>query len=148
MIHRVAGYCASGIFALLGALHVSWALGLRSGWDVVLPTSPGGARLLAPTRATTWAVALALFGASATLLCRLGHWQRFVPRAPVRWATRAIGVLFLLRAVGDFRMVGFWKTIKGTPFARWDTHLFSPLCIGIAALVAIADWLPDDAERP
>ena len=48
-----------------------------------------------------------------------------------------------LRAVGDFRMVGFWKTVRDTPFARWDTRLFSPLCVAIAALVALADRLPD-----
>jgi catechol 2,3-dioxygenase-like lactoylglutathione lyase family enzyme len=44
--------------------------------------------------------------------------------------------VFLLRAVGDFRLVGFFKRVRGTPFARWDTRLFSPLCValGLASL--------------
>ena len=146
MISRIAGYCASAILALLGALHVSWALGWRRGLNIVLPTSESGTRLLNPGRAATWGVALSLFGASATLLCRLGHWRLIAPRPLVRWVTRAIGMLFLLRAIGDFHTVGFWKTIRGTPFARWDTRLFSPLCVLIAVLVGLADHLPEDAE--
>jgi hypothetical protein len=39
---------------------------------------------------------------------------------------------FLLRAVGEFRLVGLFKRIRGTAFARWDTWLFSPLCLLIA----------------
>ncbi len=53
-----------------------------------------------------------------------------------RSATGVIGALFVLRAIGEFRLVGFFKRVRGTAFARWDTALFSPLslAIGLAAL--------------
>jgi hypothetical protein len=35
----------------------------------------------------------------------------------------------LARAVGDFRLVGFFKTVRGSTFARMDTRLYSPLCV-------------------
>jgi hypothetical protein len=47
-------------------------------------------------------------------------------------------VLFL-RAVGDFRAVGFSKRVRDTRFAWWDTRLFSPLCLAMAVLAALTD---------
>jgi hypothetical protein len=43
-----------------------------------------------------------------------------------------MGLVFLVRAVGEFKLVGFFKRVRGTSFARWDTWLFSPLCLGIS----------------
>ena len=44
----------------------------------------------------------------------------------------------LARAIGEFRLVGFFKTVKGSLFARMDTLFFSPLCVllslGLASL--------------
>ena len=49
-----------------------------------------------------------------------------------------IGLLFLARAVGDFKHVGFFKTIKETPFTRMDNRYYSPLCLLIAILIAVS----------
>ncbi|MNR60466.1 hypothetical protein D3C85_1819540 [compost metagenome] len=40
-----------------------------------------------------------------------------------------LALVFLIRAVGDFRWVGFMKQRRGSVFARWDTLLYSPLCL-------------------
>ena len=47
-----------------------------------------------------------------------------------------LALVFALRAIGDFRYVGFFKSLGDDPFRTWDTWLFSPLClaIGLAAL--------------
>jgi hypothetical protein len=42
-----------------------------------------------------------------------------------------------LRAIGDFRLVGVFKRIRGTPFAWWDSRLFVPLCCFIALGTAV-----------
>jgi hypothetical protein len=47
-----------------------------------------------------------------------------------------LALVFMLRAVGNLRTFGFFKNITGTPFARWDTWLYSPLCLLIALLAA------------
>src|SRR6266403_2083334 len=46
-----------------------------------------------------------------------------------------LGLVFALRAVGNLRTFGFFKIVKGTPFADWDTWFYSPLCVLIALLV-------------
>jgi hypothetical protein len=58
-----------------------------------------------------------------------------VPHAVLSWLTRALALVLLLRAVGDFRLVGFFKRIRGSRFARLDTALYSPFCV----LLAIGD---------
>jgi hypothetical protein len=46
-------------------------------------------------------------------------------------------VVFLVRAIGDFKWVGFFKKKRGTVFAKWDSLLYSPLCflLGTALLM-------------
>ncbi|MHA7965352.1 DUF3995 domain-containing protein [Paenibacillus sp. CAU 1782] len=49
-----------------------------------------------------------------------------------------LGSLFRIRAIGDLKWVGFFKKRKGTLFAKWDTALFSPLCLllGVGIMAA------------
>lgn len=42
------------------------------------------------------------------------------------WFTPSI---FILRAIGDFNYLGYFKKIKDTEFAKVDTKLFVPLCL-------------------
>jgi hypothetical protein len=41
-----------------------------------------------------------------------------------------LAALFGARAIGERRYVGFFKRVRGTAFAWWDTRVFSPLSIG------------------
>lgn len=43
-----------------------------------------------------------------------------------------LSIVFALRAVGDFRCVGIFKSLGDDPFRSRDTWLFSPLCLAIA----------------
>lgn len=49
----------------------------------------------------------------------------------------------MLRAVGDFRLVGLFKTVRGTAFAHWDSVLYSPIALGLG-LSAL--WLASSAR--
>src|SRR5690606_30597553 len=40
-----------------------------------------------------------------------------------------ISGIFILRAIGDFKYVGFLKKIKETKFGKLDTKYYSPLCL-------------------
>ena len=125
------------VLALLGAVHVFWALGGRLGFVSAVP-EVNGRRVFTPTPAATFAVALALFVASVLVLGRGGVFSSFAPAALFKWPVLVMGVVFLARAVGEFKLVGLFKRVRGTSFARWDTWLFSPLCLGIS-LAAL--WL-------
>lgn len=122
----------SALFLLLGSLHVYWAFGGKMGLASAIPEISGEAAFR-PGPGMTLAVALVLFGfgvlalllwqvAEAPLWLRLGGWL-------------AAGV-FALRAIGDFRYVGFFKKVRHTDFGYMDSRLYSPLCLLIACLFA------------
>jgi hypothetical protein len=45
---------------------------------------------------------------------------------------------FLLRAIGDFHYVGFFKRQRESRFAKLDTLVYSPICLLLACLIAIS----------
>ncbi len=56
------------------------------------------------------------------------------------WGNLVISILFLIRAIGDFKYVGFTKKIKGTKFAKYDNQYYSPLCLLISVVAFIIYW--------
>jgi hypothetical protein len=42
--------------------------------------------------------------------------------------------------MGDFYLVGFFKNVHGTPFAFWDTWLYSPISLGLGLASAALAW--------
>jgi hypothetical protein len=130
-IVRGYGTTTAGLLALLGLIHLYWAARGISGRSVALPEKDGRP-VMQPSRASTVAVAAGLFAGALTLLARLGLvWVPVSDSWPRRGAWM-LAALFGLRAVGDLRYVGLFKRVKDTPFARWDSRLFTPLCIAIA----------------
>jgi hypothetical protein len=119
------------MLAVLGLIHAFWAWRGVSGRSVAVPER-AGRPLFAPSRGATLAVAGGLFGGALTLLAQAGLIWLPVPPAWPRWGAFALASVFALRAVGEFRYVGLFKQVRGTRFARWDTRLFTPLCIVMA----------------
>jgi hypothetical protein len=85
-------------------------------------------------------VAAALFAAMLVVLGRLKIWGAFVPPWIFYSGTWLISLLFLLRTIGDFRYVGFFKSVTDTSFAHWDTVLFSPLCLFMAGAAFLISY--------
>src|SRR5664279_3401138 len=121
---------ASTLFLLAG-LHFYWAAGGTWGKHIAIP-EVNGKPAFSPSRISTIAVAFALVGAACVAILRGFFLFSSFPGSPAHWASIAIGFAFLLRAIGEFRLIGFFKRIRGTAFASWDTWLFSPLCLLIA----------------
>jgi hypothetical protein len=120
------------ILVALGLLHVYWALGGRFGRGAVIPER-NGVRLFNPSRGTTLLVAGLLWVGAACLLARVGLLGGPFPPGMLDPGVWLMAVVFLLRAVGDFRYVGFFKRQARTRFAWWDTRLYSPLCLLLSA---------------
>ena len=142
---RGLGFLTVCLFAALALLHLYWAAGGGWGRGVAVPTGlptggAGGARLFNPTRAGTLAVAAGLLLAALVVLGRLGVRAAPVPGWVFVWGCWLLALTFLARAVGEFRYVGLFKRVRGTDFANWDTWLFTPLCLLIAASVAIINY--------
>lgn len=114
---------------LLSAIHLFWILGGLWGYNAAIPTIDGK-RMFVPGRLITLIVAIFLFLAGLMVLCRgFGFQDSFFLFSLGPWV---VVFTFLLRAIGDFRVVGFFKKVRNTKFGYWDTVLFSPLCLGIS----------------
>ena len=97
----------------------------------------GNIRAFTPSPGGTVLVALAFLSAVAVIPGQLKLLGDVVPHWIFRWGTWAIALIFFLRAIGEFWLVGFFKKVSDTPFAHWDTWLFSPLCLIIAVIAFI-----------
>ena len=128
----IIGFILSTILFSLGALHIYWALGGSWGFSTAVPSKDGKA-LFNPSPLATIFVALALFTASLIVIGRIGLLTKFIQIPFIfYWGTWGIAVVFLLRAIGEFNYVGFFKKHKSSRFASLDTRFYSPLCLFIA----------------
>lgn len=138
---RILGILLIVIFATISLFHLYWAAGGVFGRSVAVPSvampNGGNIRVFAPSAGGTVLVALAFLSAVAVILGQLKFLGDVVPHWIFRWGTWAIALIFFLRAIGEFRLVGFFKKVSDTPFAHWDTWLFSPLCLVIAVIAFI-----------
>lgn len=139
-MRNILGITLAAIFAILSLFHVYWAAGGRFGSASAVPTV-GGDRTFNPSPFGTVLVAAALFAAMLTVLGQIGWLGDTIPKWIFRWATFGIAALFLLRAIGDFKLIGFFKQVNDTGFAFWDTLLFSPLCLFIAVAAFLIGYL-------
>jgi hypothetical protein len=135
-VATVVAWAVAAIFGGLSALHVYWAI-RGVGGGVGLP-EVNGAPAFVPGRPVTVAVAAALALAALVVLARAGIVLPSVPVWMTRVAAGVLGTVFVLRAIGERKLVGFFKRVRGTRFARWDTWLFSPLCLALGVSVL---WL-------
>jgi len=131
----VVGVALGTAFGFLAALHVFWAFGGTWGAGAAVAEIDGRPRFV-PSRGATLAVAGALIGAAVVVLARAELILGLVPRWVSQWAAGVLGAVFLLRALGDFRLIGFFKSVRGTRFAVRDTWLYSPLCL----LLGLGAW--------
>lgn len=136
---RILGILLAVIFAVLSFFHLYWATGGRFGFNAAIP-SDGGKNIFNPSPFVTILVAAALFAVMLVVLGRLQIWGGFVPSWIFYSGTWVISLLFMLRAIGDFRYVGFFKSVTDTDFARWDTILFSPLCLFISIVAILISY--------
>lgn len=124
------------ILILMGAIHFYWAFGGKLYLDKVLPTIDGKL-LFTPGKLLTFIVGIVLiiFSVAAYLLQYGDRNSSYLPY--LGWV---LFILFTIRAIGEFNVVGLFKKIKSTQFAEYDTKYFSPLCIYLALVFAILSY--------
>ncbi|MGN7786828.1 DUF3995 domain-containing protein [Niabella sp. 22666] len=125
------------VFVLLALLHFYWAFGGKWAFDHVIPTDSNGKKLFHPSSLGTLVVAICLM-ACAWINLACFNWTGNVTNPNyLRYGIRAIGIIFLLRALGDFRYIGYSKRYRTSGFAIKDTLFFSPLCffLGLSHLI-------------
>lgn len=130
-------YLLALIFFTLSTIHFYWAFGGKWGAASAIPTKENNEPVMKPRTFETLIVAIGLMGFGFFVLIKSSVIQFRIPEWFMNYGLWIVAAIFLLRAVGEFRYVGFFKKIKGTHFAEMDTKFFSPLCliIGLLALL-------------
>jgi uncharacterized protein DUF3995 len=124
----------AAILGALGALHIAWAVGRRPYSQAVIPTRPDGTPLFSPSPGVTLGVAGLLFAAAFLVLERAGLGPGLLPPPWRQLGAIGVATVLLLRGIGDFRYVGLFKRVRGSPFARLDTTFYTPLALALAAV--------------
>lgn len=120
--------CGAGLAVLLAGLHAYWGIGGRWGLDAAVPQRADGSPAFKPGPWACFAVSAACVALAGLLV-----WPS-IAAAPLTvrallWIALAV---FVVRAVGDGKQVGFSKADHSTDFARADDALYSPLVVGLA----------------
>jgi uncharacterized membrane protein YozB (DUF420 family) len=126
-LFSIAQFLNTLIFLIIAGFHFYWAFGGKFGSQAVIPKIEDKL-VFKPSILATILVALAML---------VGVWLSWKPKLNNHdiifiYGNVAIGIVMLIRAVGDFKYVGFFKKIKGTFFAQNDTRYYSPLCLLIS----------------
>ena len=127
------------IFVAIALIHIYWALGGQWGARAAIPELQGRVAFV-PGKLATLLVALAFLAMSAGILLPYVLSDCFY-NSLRSWVLVFISVVFLARAIGEFRLVGFFKRVRDTRFAKLDTLFYSPLCLGISLLAATCYYL-------
>ena len=123
------------VFAVLAVWHFRLAMTLGSDESAAVP-SFRGKPLFTPSRASTIVVGLVLLLFAMLVGATAGILRLQVPQPVLTWLSYGLATGLAVRAIGEFKYVGFFKTVRGTRFARMDTLVYSPLCALLAAGVA------------
>lgn len=136
------GVVTASVLVLLSAGHLYWALGGRLGGRLegVLLPEQDGQPVFRPSPAAAVGAAIVLLAAAAVLAIRAGALDSPFGEPTVRWAARAVAAVFLLRSIGDFRWVGFFRRVRGTRFAYWDARVYTPVAFALGVGAAVVAW--------
>ena len=120
------------IFIGLSGLHWYWVINGTGDFNRFVPEI-NGKSAFQPGRLATAVVAVLLLIAAA--ICASQAELFGITRYPLaRTGTWGLLVVFSVRAIGDFRLVGLFKRVRNTQFGRLDTWVYSPLCLSLSIL--------------
>ncbi len=123
------GFVNSLVFLLISILHFYWAFGGKFGAKEALPEGLEGQLPLMPSSIMTNTVAVIFLFVSIFFAQRAGLWDIPLPLLVEKYGLITICLVLLIRAIGDFKYVGFFKKIKHTLFGGLDSRYYSPLCL-------------------
>jgi hypothetical protein len=136
----------AAIFLLISLIHLYWAAGGTLGSEAAVPRVPGegggGSKpAFKPSGFATLLVAVGLLLIAMLVCLRVGLYLPTVQHWSLQWVISAIAMLMFARAIGDSNLMGFFKQVKGSKFARLDTWAYSPLCVVLGAGLLAVAWM-------
>ena len=129
-------FIAAGTLSAIGAVHLYWAAGGSMGKSAAIPQLNGNP-VLRPGPGMTMLVALLLFALALLALWRDGEIALPLPFVIAQVCAPLAALVFLARAIGDFKYVGWSKRVRDSRFARLDDVFYAPLCLMLAICFAV-----------
>jgi Protein of unknown function (DUF3995) len=129
------------IFLSLAIIHIYWAFGSKKGSVAIIPTKGDSKPLIKPGLVDCLVVAIVLTAFAIFVLIKGGVIFFGLPHWLLNYGLWAIAALFIIRAIGEFNYIGFFKKIKTTRFGQMDTKYYSPLCLLIGILSVILEFV-------
>ena len=128
------------IFLLLSSLHLYWVGGGQWGLQAAVPDQWKQRSLDMKNShflLSTFVVAVGLVLFAAATASNYYTLFTFIDRKWLILATRLIGCIFIIRALGDFNVCGIFKKKSESLFATRDTYFYIPLCLylGISSIL-------------
>lgn len=133
----IVAYLLFLIFISLAAIHFYWGFGGLWGSGAVFPIKSNDMPPIMPGSVPTFIVALGLLTIALFILLEVGFVSLFIPSWVNEFGLWMIAGIFILRSIGEFKYVGFFKKIKHTAFGEMDTKYYSPLCLIIGVLTIL-----------
>jgi hypothetical protein len=133
--------CMLGAVALyfIAGIHFFWEFGGKWGLMAAIPTQPDGKLAMNPGPIATFIVGFFFSLLACFVLHPVLNLTELFPNFMVKHGFKLIGLVFLIRAIGDFNFVGMFKKIKQTTFAKYDRAYFTPLCLFLFGLLMLLD---------
>jgi Protein of unknown function (DUF3995) len=129
------------VFLFLSLIHIYWGVGGKWGASASIPTKEDGEKVMNPKPFDCFVIAIGLSAFGVLMLVKAQLVSLVLPSVIFDYGVRLVIFVFLLRAIGEFRYVGFFKKIKNTPFGQLDTKYYSPLCLLIAIMGILLESL-------
>jgi len=132
----IAGFVVSIIFTFLSLVHFYWAFSGNMMHEYVIPEI-NSQKVFSPSKLMTATIGFGLLIFAFIILGHIGVFELLFLNNIFKYGTWLIAIIFLGRAIGDFKYIGFFKKVNDTKFAFWDTQLYSPLSLLIAILTIL-----------
>jgi hypothetical protein len=128
------------ILTCLSALHFYWMCGGKFGFAQSLPTTAEGKRVLNPRPFECGIMAIIFLFIAIFFLNFAGIQILDFPNWVLKYGLWLLSGIFLLRAIGDFKYIGFTKIVRTTEFAQLDSKYYAPLCLFLSVTSGLLDW--------
>lgn len=129
------------ILVCISVIHFYWSMGGVWGLDQSLPQSANGQRLFTPKNMHSAVVAIGMLIAVIFVLIKVKLISIPLPNLILNYGLWLFAAVFMVRAVGDFKYVGFFKRVKQTNFGQLDTKYYSPLCLLVGILMVLIETM-------
>ena len=129
------------MFIVLSVIHFYWAFNGEKGINIALPTNENGKRVLNLKKIEIFIIGIGLLFFALYYFLRTRLLEIEFPELIIEYSGWVISSIFIVRAIGDFKYVGFFKKIKNTEFGKFDTKYFSCISLLIGLIGIIVELL-------